>query len=398
MIAHKMIPFCQAKQGHFAPILDMLSSPPAYHISFFGPEDSLSRLSFYQLNYQIRIKNKPKTNSQPRGKKRHRSFHLWILPRHGRDLRNHVKIVDKTCEYWRCEPGCLFGGTPCGNVKEPICPQVPKNIRCGKGSIHEIVKTLEAPGKKPVNHHCRRHLRKYFDKVISKHAEPVYTMGQASGEAYIFSQIDRLVKLDNGLFEAKGTVYYTGSGETLDPHAAPEVWQNEGIDVGISMTFTALIKKINSDGKDRYILLQYAFKEQSGDITILINGDVVNVGIGSDRKTVADDLGMILSPEFKSVDTAERIQYDFPAMEDRAPVTVLFDFDADGMFTRAIPAADIKEDNPVAQDLVTWLENNVDEGREIDNTIVWHYAGLVLTLQEILDAGEDSIYQMTIEK
>jgi len=103
---------------------------------------------------------------------------------------------------------------------------------------------------------------KYFAKAVSKHEEAVYTLGLASGEAYVLSQIDTLAKLDNGLFEAKGTGYYTGSGETPDPHATPEAWKKAGIDVRIGMTFTAVIQQISQDGKPRYILLEYAVKEQ----------------------------------------------------------------------------------------------------------------------------------------
>ena len=147
-------------------------------------------------------------------------------------------------------------------------------------------------------------------------------------------------------------------------------------------------------------VLLFAIPAQAADsntVQIKIKGEVVEFGPGSDLKTVSDSLGKILSPESPSVSTSERIQYDFIAVEDGSPLTVLFDFDKDGKFSQAIIAANSKKENPVAQELATRLEDKAGKGKKVDDVTVWQYAGMSFTLVELVDEGEESIYQMTIE-
>lgn len=149
------------------------------------------------------------------------------------------------------------------------------------------------------------------------------------------------------------------------------------------------------------VLLLFAIPAFAGDamtIPILIQGDVVEIGPASDRKTVSDALSQILSSESLSVSFSERIQYDFFPVEHEPPLTVLFDFDQNGMFVRALIDAYTKEGNPVAVDLATWLESNVGEGEKVEDGIIWKYAGMLITLRDMPAAGEDSVYQIEIEK
>ncbi len=98
---------------------------------------------------------------------------------------------------------------------------------------------------------------KYFGKRIAAHESDDYVVEMASGEAYVFSQVDKLEQIDDGRLFATGSIYVTGSGETVDPHATPAVWKKGGVEVDVSGTFVGLIQKISKDGKDRYILLSY---------------------------------------------------------------------------------------------------------------------------------------------
>lgn len=100
-------------------------------------------------------------------------------------------------------------------------------------------------------------VERYFGRTISKHAEKVYTIPMADGEAYTFSQINKMTPLDADRFQAEGFIYSTGSGGTPDPHGTPEQWAAAGEEVDQVGTFTAIIKKVNSGGKYRYILLEY---------------------------------------------------------------------------------------------------------------------------------------------
>ena len=98
--------------------------------------------------------------------------------------------------------------------------------------------------------------RKFLDRTVSRHAEKVYKVPAASGEIYVFSQVDRLAALGPDTFLAEGTIYYAGAGEAVDPHATPRQWKKAGKVVQPSGSFTALVRKV--DGPDaRYVLLEY---------------------------------------------------------------------------------------------------------------------------------------------
>ena len=97
---------------------------------------------------------------------------------------------------------------------------------------------------------------RFFGQKIQKHEKSEYLVPLADGEAYIFSQITRLLDAGKDLFQAEGVIYMTGSGGTPDPHGTPEAWKKAGQEVERIGKFSALIKK-EKTGKARYILLEY---------------------------------------------------------------------------------------------------------------------------------------------
>ena len=97
---------------------------------------------------------------------------------------------------------------------------------------------------------------KYFGQKLPKHENSEYLVPLADGEAYIFSQISRLLAVGQGLFQAEGVIYMTGSGGTPDPHGTQAAWKKAGEEVEQIGKFSALIKK-EKTGKERYILLEY---------------------------------------------------------------------------------------------------------------------------------------------
>jgi hypothetical protein len=97
---------------------------------------------------------------------------------------------------------------------------------------------------------------KYFGQKIQKHEKSEYLVPLASGEAYTFSQITRLLAAGKDLCQAEGVIYMAGSGGTPDPHGTPEAWKKAGEEVEQTGKFSALIKK-EKTGKERYILLEY---------------------------------------------------------------------------------------------------------------------------------------------
>jgi hypothetical protein len=97
---------------------------------------------------------------------------------------------------------------------------------------------------------------KYFGIKTSKRLEEYYTVPLASGEAYTFSQISRLVNMGDNLFQAEGVIYSTSSGGTPNPHGTPEEWKKKGEDVARIGAFSAIIKAES----ERYILLEYILR------------------------------------------------------------------------------------------------------------------------------------------
>ena len=55
---------------------------------------------------------------------------------------------------------------------------------------------------------------RYFGVKPGKHKVKTYDVDLASGEAYIFSQVDKLTKVNQDTYTAQGTIYYTGSDGT----------------------------------------------------------------------------------------------------------------------------------------------------------------------------------------
>ncbi len=98
---------------------------------------------------------------------------------------------------------------------------------------------------------------KYFGKRMTTHKKTEYIMPVADGEAWRFSQINTLERMDENVFLAKGTIYVAGSGAVFDEHAIPADWKKQGEDVETVGPFTARIRKLSQNGKDRYILLDY---------------------------------------------------------------------------------------------------------------------------------------------
>jgi hypothetical protein len=103
---------------------------------------------------------------------------------------------------------------------------------------------------------------KYFGLKPGKHEKQVYQVDLASGEAYVFSQVDTLTQRSPDTYQARGTIYYAGSGSTIDPHATPAVWKKQGEKVKIYGTFTGQIRKVASP-KEHYILEQYEMLEKN---------------------------------------------------------------------------------------------------------------------------------------
>jgi hypothetical protein len=99
-----------------------------------------------------------------------------------------------------------------------------------------------------------------FGRTIKQHRKSQYVESLASGEAFVFAQVDSLRPGDGDTFLATGTIYYTGAGETIDPHATRAQWKRAGADVRTSGTFSSVLKRTAAP-QAHWTVLQYAVKE-----------------------------------------------------------------------------------------------------------------------------------------
>lgn len=85
-----------------------------------------------------------------------------------------------------------------------------------------------------------------------------YKFPKASGEVYTFSQIDKLYDLGNNTYKAEVSIYTASSGFAGDSHATMEKWKASGEDIPtLNKKINAVIQKINDNGKERYLLMEY---------------------------------------------------------------------------------------------------------------------------------------------
>lgn len=127
------------------------------------------------------------------------------------------------------------------------------------------------------------------------------------------------------------------------------------------------------------------------------NGKKLILTENSTHDEIQKALGKILKSEMPSILTAERIQYDFQAVEGQAPLTLCFDFDAHGKLTGLLIDAYMKDQNPTAQLLKQWLEKHVGEGKKVGAGLQWSHAGY-LFLFTAGGSGEDSNYGFRITR
>ena len=101
-----------------------------------------------------------------------------------------------------------------------------------------------------------------FGRTIQKHRKAQYVESLASGEAFVFAQVDSLRPGEGDTFLAAGTMYYTGAGETIDPHGTRAQWKRTGADVRVWGTFSGVLRRTAAP-QAQWTVLQYAVKEAS---------------------------------------------------------------------------------------------------------------------------------------
>ena len=141
-----------------------------------------------------------------------------------------------------------------------------------------------------------------------------------------------------------------------------------------------------------------AHAAQKEPVPLIVKGKTLLINTASDRSSITASLKEIFKKDTPSVSIPERIQYDFIAVKDQGPVMLMFDFNKSGKWDSITIESNMKEQNPVAQQLIHWLVPKAGKGKKAGKATIWKYDGLVYRLREIKDAGEESVYGMTISK
>lgn len=135
-----------------------------------------------------------------------------------------------------------------------------------------------------------------------------------------------------------------------------------------------------------------------------LQGGTVEITAATTRAQVAAAVTPLLPSESLGLDTPERLQYDYSASPDTAPLTLIFDFaphqspGASGPLQGIILDAMAPEQNPPARELAAWLAAHAGPGRKDGTSTVWTHDGFVFRLEVAADAGEDSIYGFWIDR
>lgn len=131
-----------------------------------------------------------------------------------------------------------------------------------------------------------------------------------------------------------------------------------------------------------------------GGFPLTVAGRTLAVSAAADRGALAMALGEALSGVEPSVSTPERLQYDYQAAPDQAPLTIALDFGPKGGLSGVTLDAMTREQNPAAAALAAWLAAEAGPGVRKGRTTVWNHAGFRFVLTHIPNAGEDSAYRM----
>lgn len=135
---------------------------------------------------------------------------------------------------------------------------------------------------------------------------------------------------------------------------------------------------------------------------VSVGGQELTLGRETRRSDLEAALRRALPKERPSVLVPQRIQYDVIAAEGQGPVSLAFDFDAQGRFCGATFDAMSKEQNPVAARLAArlaaWLTAEAGQGVRKGDDRVWTLAGFRFRLTEVKNAGEDSVYRLGVER
>lgn len=102
---------------------------------------------------------------------------------------------------------------------------------------------------------------KYFGRSIGSHTRGSYPIPMADGDPIAFSQIRALTPYGDAQYLAEGVVYLPGGPDSLDTHGTPASWKRAGVEVSEVASFTAIVEKVRTGGKARWVLREYTLSQ-----------------------------------------------------------------------------------------------------------------------------------------
>jgi hypothetical protein len=131
---------------------------------------------------------------------------------------------------------------------------------------------------------------------------------------------------------------------------------------------------------------------------LVIGGKTLWVGRPSSRATIAHYLHAALPAIKPSIDTPDRIQYDYLPAADHGPVRIVFDFDDNRHMKGVCISSPEKTKNPVARTLIGWLRQQVGPGKADKGEIHWLYYDFSFRLKNVKNPTEKFVYQLTVDR
>lgn len=129
-----------------------------------------------------------------------------------------------------------------------------------------------------------------------------------------------------------------------------------------------------------------------------LKGTMVQFDLNAKHEDLAAQLTKILGEKTAMEDQA-RLQFDFEAVAEQAPMALVVDWDEKGAISQILIDAFSEEQNPVAKELKAWLTLNAGPGvastEDAYNKNTWEYNSWTFVFSEGGD-GEDSAYGFNI--
>lgn len=167
------------------------------------------------------------------------------------------------------------------------------------------------------------------------------------------------------------------------------------------LTSPAVIANATSTPTESGASSASAARSESQGFPLTVKGTEIFITSKTNREELSTKLQKLLG-EITPMENKNRLQFDYQADPDEAPLTVIFDWDLKGNLAEIVLDAFAEKQNKPGKDLKDWLTKNVGPGKankskpEIKENLTWEYNGWSFHFQDGND-GEESVYAFHIK-